>query len=227
LVKCVCCGWRGKSFLDYGAPLRKNVKCPVCGSKERQRATFILLKKILPLKRKISVLHIAPEDSIRKLFLDYSNINYISIDLNPSRAMLKEDLMHLSFKNNLFDLVICSHVLEHILDDLAALEEIFRVMKKNSYAIIQVPLFNRRKTLEGVNYSFEKKINLFGQKDHLRAYGRDFENILKSAGFLVFKINILDILNKKMIEEYRLIQNVKGTPLEGRNQESIFILKKE
>lgn len=228
MVICPVCGWKGRKFLSFGTPIRENVKCPQCFSKERHRYLYLYLKSILPKNKELNILHIAPEESIRKLFLSYPKFNYLSIDISPERlkAMKKEDLTQLSFPNKSFDIIFCSHVLEHIPDDKKALSEIHRVMKDDGFGIIQVPLFDRNKTLENNNYDEGTKLKLFGQKDHLRAYGKDFKKILTNASFNVSVINYLTQLTQKEIEIYRLIHNVDGTPLEGQSQEYIYYCEK-
>ena len=51
-------------------------------------------------------------------------------------------LQKLIFPNNSFDLIICNHVLEHVLRDDLAISEIYRVLKKNGMAFLMVPVDN-------------------------------------------------------------------------------------
>ncbi|OIO43083.1 SAM-dependent methyltransferase [Candidatus Pacearchaeota archaeon CG10_big_fil_rev_8_21_14_0_10_35_219] len=228
MVRCPICNWTGKNFLSFGRPLRNDCKCPKCGSKERQRYFFLFLRNFLPKKKKINVLHVAPEKGIRDLFKSYPNISYLSIDLHPKRfgAMHKEDLTALSFEDGSFDILFCSHVLEHIKNDVAALAELYRVLKKNGTAIVYVPLFNFDKTIEDCDYSPSKRFEIFGQEDHLRAYGKDFSSKLKKAGFNVRKVNFANHLKEKELAEFGLIHHTEGTPLEGCSQEEIYLCSK-
>jgi len=45
----------------------------------------------------------------------------------------------LPFKDNLFDVILCNQVAEHLLDPDNLFQEIHRTLKKNGYAIISVP----------------------------------------------------------------------------------------
>lgn len=76
------------------------------------------------------MLHIAPEQSLSSRFLDVSGLEYISIDLSDSSAMSKMDITALEFLENTFDIIYCSHVLEHVPDDHRAIEEIWRIPKR-------------------------------------------------------------------------------------------------
>jgi len=211
-VQCPFCGWQGKEFLPFGVIRRENAKCPKCGSLERHRLFYLYLKKVIPIDRKIKVLHFAPEKILTKLFRSYNNIEYISADIDASKAMVKEDITDISFQDNSFDIIFCSHVLEHIEDDHKAMKELHRVLKPGGFAIIQVPIkdeFNGRKinkTYEDFSVSGpEERERLFGQKDHVRIYGRDYGDRLANAGFKVKIDKYSQSLNSEDVKRYVLI----------------------
>lgn len=52
------------------------------------------------------------------------------------------------FKENYFDFVICTDVIEHVLEPFRLLSEIKRVMKKDGYAIISTPIRLTNKPLD-------------------------------------------------------------------------------
>jgi len=51
------------------------------------------------------------------------------------------DILALPFRDDFFDLVICSEVLEHIPDDRAAMDEIVRVLKPGKNLVVSVPRY--------------------------------------------------------------------------------------
>jgi SAM-dependent methyltransferase len=189
-IQCPICKWKGKKFLDligkYGR-INSNAQCPICRSYQRHRLLYFYLKKILDKninKDKIKLLHFAPEECISKFIKSNKNINYISADLNQNSAMRKEDITSLSFNDNFFDIIICSHVLEHIEDDRQAVREIYRVLKPGGIAIIIVPQdLKRESTYENdkVN-SEEEREKEFWYFEHLRLYGRDFKKRIEKSG---------------------------------------------
>ena len=69
-----------------------------------------------------------------------SKIKYINGDLNPLVADRKIDITDINFENNYFDFIVCNHVLEHIQDDRKAMHELFKVLKPEGFAILQVPI---------------------------------------------------------------------------------------
>ena len=112
---------------------------------------------------------------------------YIKADLFPNnKSIQKHDITNLCFSDQLFDVVIANHVLEHVQNDLAAMSEIFRVLKPGGLAILQTPYSETIPfTIEDPAINSEKeRLEVYGQEDHVRLYGRDFFDRLTNAGFM-------------------------------------------
>lgn len=185
---CPCCGWYFRKLLTYGVKPRKNALCPRCGSLERHRLLWLYLKdKTNIFDSPLKVLHIAPEPFFQKLFKSMPNLDYVSVDLNSRYAMLNMDITNIIYDDCLFDVILCSHVLEHVADDRKAITELLRVLKPGGWAILQVPVFSELvKTLEDTSITTpDKREEVFGQKDHVRKYGLDYKDRLEDAGFMV------------------------------------------
>lgn len=212
LVECPCCGWKGPKFLPHGLDHRENARCPKCNSLERHRLYYLFLRKHIPTDKAVKVLHFAPEKIITKLFKSFSNINYLSADLDPEKGMVKEDITQLSFQDNSFDLIFCSHVLEHIPDDIKAMQEVHRVLKPTGFALLQVPIkkeFNG-KTIDATYEDFSitdpaERERVFGQHDHVRIYGSDFKDRLIKAGFKVEVIDFPKVLGLEKVTYHSLM----------------------
>jgi ubiquinone/menaquinone biosynthesis C-methylase UbiE len=70
--------------------------------------------------------------------------------LNQKANLFLSDAQNLPCKDQIFTKVICSEVLEHILDPASALNEIARILKIRGIAIISIPnewLINRMKSV--------------------------------------------------------------------------------
>ena len=91
------------------------------------------------------------------------------------------------FESNSVDVVLCSHVLEHIPEDNKAMSEFYRVIKNDGWAILQVPVdYTRAETYEDFSITDPgDREKAFGQHDHVRWYGRDYKNRLANVGFTV------------------------------------------
>jgi SAM-dependent methyltransferase len=116
---------------------------------------------------------------------------YVSADLMISLVDMLEvkpnvcmSLTHGCFPSDAFDLVICSHVLEHVDADREAMSELFRMTKPGGLAIVPVPVaWDCELTDERKELSPSQRAEHYGESDHLRMYGRDYLDRLREAGF--------------------------------------------
>ena len=101
--------------------------------------------------------------------------------------MEKMDITQIDYPDNTFDCILCNHVLEHVPNDLKAMQEIERVLKPGGWAILQVPIaFDLDDTLEDPSITEEEdRYRVFGQRDHVRLYGSDYKHRLEQAGLKV------------------------------------------
>lgn len=154
----------------------------------------------------LNVLHFGPEFIFQKQFRKMPNLNYTSADLDSPPGMIKMDITNITFEDCSFDVILCSHVLEHVVEDLKAMKELFRVLKPAGWGILQVPIEkNREKTYEDPAIVSPKERALaFGQNDHVRIYGRDYKNRLESAGFSVNIDSYTKGLSPETIKTYVL-----------------------
>lgn len=182
-VHCPVCE---KSFREF----INGHSCPYCGSGRRHRLLFLFLqRKTNFLHAKLKVLHFAPEHCFYKKFAQLTNLDYKSADLNSSRAMESIDMTNIQYADNTFDVVISSHVLEHVPEDAKAMSELYRVMKPGNWSIHQAPIdYSRAITYEDASITSEAdRLKHFGHMDHKRVYGRDYKERLQRAGFEVIE----------------------------------------
>ena len=197
-----------KTFLPYGYENpRENVLSPSTLSLERHRLLWLYLKNetdffIKPHK----VLHFAPEQAFYKRFRKLENLEYTTTDLNSPLADVKADICNLPFDDNFFDVILCNHVLEHIPDDTKAMGELYRVLKPGGWGVFQIPQdLKREKTFEDDSITDKKeRAKVFGQYDHVRIYGRDYFDKLRSIGFEVEEVDYTNKLSFEELEKYRL-----------------------
>ena len=203
-----------KSFLPYGyGDQRNNVLSPSTLSLERHRLLWLYLQNetdfLQPKNNsteKKEVLHFAPEQCFLKRFKALSHINYTTTDLESPIADVKADICNLPFKNNTYDVIFCNHVLEHIPDDTKAMQELYRVLKPGGIAILQIPQdLKRAVTFEDDTITDRtERAKIFGQYDHVRIYGRDYFEKLRSIGFKVDEVDYTCKLTAEAIEKYCL-----------------------
>lgn len=197
-----------RKFIPYGYnKVRLNALSPSTFSLERHRLLWLYLKRETNFfEKKIKVLHFAPEKAFLSKFKKLANINYDTIDLNSPLADIKADICNLPLKDNTYDFILCNHVLEHIINDKKAMQELYRVLKKGGIGIFQVPIdITKNKTFEDFSITDPKQKNkLFGQYDHVRIYGMDFFDRLVNVGFKVNKCEYTAHLSEEEIIKYCL-----------------------
>lgn len=186
-VHCPCCGGSYSRFLGTGSPPRA-AACPGCNSLERQRLLYLYLRERTSLfKDRLRVLHVAPEDCLQPKLARQANLDYLSADLAAGSAMAAIDITSIDSPDEVFDVILCSHVLEHVIDDRRAMRELYRVLRPGGWAILQVPMDpTRAATFEDASVTAApERERLFGQWDHVRVYGRDYSARLREVGFHV------------------------------------------
>jgi hypothetical protein len=205
-VQCPFCGWKGSAFYPHPAPhFRPNAPCPRCGSKERHRALYCYLRDRTDLFHKPTrVLEVAPGAYSYRLFCRLPHVTHVGLDLVSPLARLRGDVTRLSFPDGIFDLVLCFHVLEHVPDDRQAIRELRRVLHEDGQLLVHVPI-DREVTFENPDITdAAERSRLFGQADHVRAYGYDFSSRLEEAGLRVWEESLTASVTESEVDRYGL-----------------------
>jgi SAM-dependent methyltransferase len=111
--------------------------------------------------------------------------------------MVRLDVTALDFRDSTFDVVYCSHVLEHVSDDRRALTEIRRVLKPQGWALPLVPITAAKTFEDPAVEDPAERLRLFGQSDHVRCYGPDYVDRLHEAGFEVTATSPADLVSSE------------------------------
>ena len=194
---CPVCGMPSRKFGEYGVNPRKDALCIHCGSLERHRFVWLYFHRKTNLFDGASkrMLHVAAEQCFEGKLKKKLGEGYITADLFDPKAMIKMDVMNIQYENEYFEVIYCSHVLEHVPDDRKALREFYRVLKPNGWAVLLVPI-TVEKTVEdpSIKDPAERR-RLFGQEDHVRSYGPDYVDRLREAGFEVKVSRVSDLVS--------------------------------
>jgi SAM-dependent methyltransferase len=188
-VLCPICGHSFDRFKpDWNRP---NAVCWRCGSHERHRAQWLVLmgpRGLLQGAR--SLLHLAPEWALRHQLQKVRDLRYVTADLYRDDVDLRLDVTGLDLPDASFDAVLCSHVLEHVDDDKAAMRELARVTAPGGWCLVMVPLdLGRQETYEDPTFTApQERLRAFWQRDHVRLYAADIEDRLSDANFDVERL---------------------------------------
>lgn len=181
--------------------------CPVCRSGLRLRFAWLVIQEKTDLLdgRPRRMLHVAPERCLTLRFRKIPGLDYLSADLKSPFAMVQMDITQIQYPDHSFDVIFCSHVLEHIPDDRKALRELYRVLKPGGWAILMVPL-RRRETLEDPSVTDPgERLKKFGYRDHVRDVGHDYIERIREAGFTATKYAAAKMYDAQQMEYLGLV----------------------
>jgi SAM-dependent methyltransferase len=202
-VECPCCG---ASFARFcrGPAGTPNRRCWRCGSLERHRQLALLFRSRRALLRPgMRILHIAPEQAVRRLLP--TDCDYVAGDLDPAPGERRIDVTDMrEFADETFDAVICNHVMEHVPDDRAAMREFRRVLRRGGWAILMTPIVIDATVEDATVVDPAERLRQFGQVDHVRRYGWDYVDRLQESGLSVEVVRQDDELSAAEVERYRL-----------------------
>ena len=225
--KCSCCGKEvmysplpehyNEMLKRYGAQMHQpetlnkaEYLCPVCGSSDRDRMIISFLQKAgLPqAEEHMKVLQIAPAATIESWIQTYCpHVDYETTDLYMDGVTFQSDItdMHM-VEDETYDLVICSHVLEHVQDDRKAMRELKRVLKPNGLVVFLVPIsLDMEEIDEEWGLPEEENWRRFGQGDHCRRYGKKgLMERLEEQGFYVNALG-KDYFGEEVFEQLSLV----------------------
>ena len=217
---CPCCGWKLRAFTRGGGSFRRrpNGYCPRCNSKARHRRIWLYLQGQTNLfSDRVKLLHISPKFCLSRQLKKRQNLYYVGADIRDQiNIRLKFDLTAAPVKADIFDSVLCVHVLEHIKDDNKAIQEIYRLLKPGGWAVISVPMRLDKKTFEDPSIvTAEDRKKAFGEADHYRFYGYDLREKLETNGFSVH-FDLAARVRREISEKYGLLDD-----------ENIFFMEKQ
>lgn len=192
---CPVCG--STEFEDFNG--RRAARCVGCQSLERGRYQWLVLKACAGLKPGSVVGHFAPERFLMDHFASLPDVTYLAYDKYPEhyqhdRVVVRQlDLCtdRQTIPSSQFDLIIHSHVLEHLPCAFEpVLADMKRMLKPGGRMLFSVPI-DGELTSEGIDppqNATERELRA-RQGDHLRVFGKqDFPAIVArilGAGCLV------------------------------------------
>ena len=182
-AECPCCGHRAQ-FESFGSDNALGARCPSCGSLQRHRLLALAMREGAVDFAGADLLHFAPEPVMTRMINAAKPKSYLTADITPGRADVVLNLETIAKPDASFDMIVASHVLEHV-DDALAMAELYRILRPGGALIAMVPI------VEGWADTYEDRAiaddgaraDHYGQYDHVRYYGRDFRDRLGAHGF--------------------------------------------
>lgn len=162
-------------------------RCEKCQSLERHRAIRSFWQQVYDkdLFRQLRVLQFSADSAVKPEW--FSHYEYSVYGGHNSL-----DLQKVERESGSYDIVICNHVLEHVLSDDEALREMNRVVKDDGIVFLTVPDPIRRTSTNDWGYPDET------QHGHYRLYGADIAKLFEQAvpSIMVFSTEIVDAVTQ-------------------------------
>lgn len=211
-------GWSYLKFLDSNDFIHSIFRletlnifqyfCDYCGSTDRDRLYALYFENYFEKADKSKLydfIDFAPTNKLSQLLKELIFLNYRTADLHMAMVDDKVDLTDMKiYKENSFDIFLCSHVLEHIADDKKAISELYRILRPRGFGLVMAPiLLDLKEDYENANIKDEYgRWKYFGQGDHFRLYSKKgFIDKLKNAGFSVKQLGV-DYFSREVYEKY-------------------------
>ena len=198
--RCPCCNHNFRKFEDFNYKTDlynpkiytnsyNNTICPYCLSLPRHRIICEYLDKNKNIFTKDNKTLVFASEICTEIYLNRNSIEYNTADLYE-KADLKIDITKINLKDESYDVILCNHVLEHVTNYKKALKELNRILTKNGFLILSVPIDRNNKNIFEKKCSSDKeRKKVYGQADHLRNFGTDMKKIIENYSFEVEEVN--------------------------------------
>lgn len=215
---------------EDSAFIRKNVRCDGCGSLERHRLIFEILKTKGLLSGNRRILHIAPEACLATILRSRFGSNYLCGDRDAAQfafpGVVKLDLCHdlAQLDAASFDIVLHNHVLEHVACDYQGVATaLHRLVRPGGLHIFSIPFMDGgfRETLDA--QTDEHRTAHFGQWDHMRIFSPG--DLQQTLGAVLSLPTDYDATRLAPADRLLAI-NVPEAAWHGFNNNTVFVLEK-
>ncbi|WP_338407183.1 class I SAM-dependent methyltransferase [uncultured Flavobacterium sp.] len=206
--ECTICKTKLREWIDLS---HHGKICPNCGSLSRDRRLWQLIENNY-LENAIKVLDFSPSRSLYRKWKK-QNVTYKATDLSGDFISDNQyDITAIPESDNSFDLIVCYHVLEHVIEDISAMKELHRILKPNGTLLAQTPFKDGEIYEDYTITSEQERLKHFEQEDHVRIYSVEgLKNRLTQSGF---EVTVKQFEGKDIIHGFT-------------ENEIVFILKKQ
>jgi len=184
--------------------LRPDAVCPVCGCYERHRLFWTFAEDFRVFDgRPLVVLHVSPEPHLRRRLARLPGVRYMAGGLRPCAGDLSLDLTRLDLPSASVDFVYAGYVLMMIADEMAAIREVYRVLRPDGVAVLQVPIY-RRVSIDYRGVDPQESLRRFSDPDMHHVFGEDLLGRFRDAGFDVVVVPYSRLLSATVRRRYGL-----------------------
>ena len=186
--------------------------------KGRRKIISLLVKEFIVKKKKIKILDFGAGSGTNTIMLSKYGDVYVYEKDKKSQEYLKKkfDKINNIFvlerinKNDLFDFIVATDVIEHINDDETVIKILFNALKKDGNILLTVPaynfLYNERDKLIGHFRRYNNKM--------LKNLTKEYFKIIKLSyyNFFLFPLSLILFVMIKIIKIKSFITSAEKTP---------------
>jgi len=209
-IRAFLCPLCGPSFLLKLDNNEIAVRCMRCGATPISMSLGLVVKTLVPNLRHARVCELSARGAFFHFLRRHANtvVGSEYIEGVPSGTTVNgvrvEDVQHLSFAAQSFELCTSTEVFEHVADDRRAFSEMHRVLKPAGMLLFTVPINLKSETFDRAAVSNGALIHFSSPEFHLdpargsspvlcfRNYGRDITDRLLEAGFSDAEVIVVD-----------------------------------
>jgi SAM-dependent methyltransferase len=176
--RCAVCRWQGTAF--QGVLHCESATCPRCGAIGRDRWLFhCLTSNVTGIGKQTRLMETSPRMGAPYKDAMSAKVDYLASDYDQRahKADIAIDLQQIALPDASLDVVLTSHVMEHVPDTTAALNELMRVLKPGGSLVLLVPV------LQGVTAPPEEPEFHGDDTPVFWRFGLDLTDTLRSHGF--------------------------------------------
>jgi SAM-dependent methyltransferase len=192
---CPVCRWHGRHFRTFISPdivIPASI-CPVCGSFDRHRHLVLGMREMLGIRGGVprTLLGLSLSEAMRYLLAHEGLGRCFRSDYDNRDPRFQPDaiidLSRAGYRDEAFDWVVCSHVLEHIPDLTEAIDELVRILRPGGVAWIQGAF--------QVDHDRSRRIPLDPNDfdAHAWRFGNDFDTLLERPDWTVTCVRAADL----------------------------------
>lgn len=212
---CIVCEEQIPEFVEVPNIDGMDYECPLCRCLTRHRALVKQFNSLWLNNPNVRITDVGTHPSLLKYFWKkiepVQTASYIPLDIRPWDArVMKIDLARQQLTIAPCDVVICLYVLDQIMDDIKAMENLALATKVGGKFVFDTRFKDGDSDRPTMIPQESERLTRFGRTDALRLYGRsDIQTIVNAQGFTSEWVTIDVDESNGIFSQYKFLVGTK------------------